>query len=81
MERRTGHTTRMVDAVVQKLFTEGNVKLGGDNPDFIDFDGSPKTQHYLFTRILGRLHAEHKWCNIKVNQLDLELTFEDSKYD
>lgn len=61
--RRTGETTRLIDAAIQKLFRDGEVI-------FTDHHPSGEAQRHGLTRLLGRLAYEHSLfpkANIKVD--------------
>lgn len=48
-DRRTGKTTRLVDKLIQDLFTNGHIVVAGDYP-----------QDHLWSTIEHRLHSEHQ---------------------
>jgi len=70
---KTGKTTRVVDAAIQRLFARGVIKVpmrpgiekmsSGAFKDCIvdpDWETSYSVQRSLFSRILRRLSSEHK---------------------
>ena len=62
--RRTGKTTRLVDFLVQELFTKGEISVSqfhSDAGEYIDPDSrdNNRAQSYLLRRFIDRLNLEH----------------------
>lgn len=76
--RRTGQTTRLVDAYIQSLFKGETVLV----VDHHDFGRNYESNKYLYNKIVNRLCLEHPWMrnsivgNIKTLTIRLDLSQE-----
>lgn len=84
-ERRSGNTTRMTDAVIQKIFANESVKVVGEHnaslaEDVNAFDKVIRRlsyEHNLAHAVRqGWIQIDHKTCTIHVNLPDRQKVFE-----
>jgi hypothetical protein len=65
--RRTGKTTRLIDAAIQSLFEKKELRLSLNHDvksDFLDQDSTPgnQAQRNFVERLVKRLSTEHSYC-------------------
>lgn len=68
--RRSGKTTRLVDAAIQALFERGELHLSENHnvkTDFLDQDSTPqnRAQREFVDRLMKRLFMEHEGSFVK----------------
>lgn len=66
--RRSGNSTRLADSYIQKLFTDGVIKVEDHYP-------TPEASASLFETIVNRLKMEHPSIvgKLKINKYDLTI--------
>lgn len=67
--RRSGRTTRLIDAYVQELFTKGEVVvLDHWWPGKEDIESPYKANNHIFHKFMDRMMVDHQGIDLEVNK-------------